>query len=940
MKQLFHFFLAGLLAFAIPVTSHAEGTKEVSKNGDTLTALYYATPTTNNQGSYFNCPESHRLSFRIKDYTKERVYMGFEWYQGGYVRDAFCRIRRKSDDAVVFGPYKLPSSGDADQRGYISSFSRAITGPNMIGTNASGYTPLSVGLSTNGDFYIEYYRSSDAGVTMSTSVTRSRMLADWWDVTVADTSNTSSPTAITGRVYCKKWGMAIASGTTGATIFGSSVGTYYALTKDSVLMRLQMIEGFRPIVFDLVMNFDGAGSTGIWKDDRKSRTQGITSPSFTNGFKVFLNYPDLTLMDDVKIGAIPAAPTLLNPNITGCSAPYRIRIRANSNGDYSFVLDLNGTPGYQPGTVDRLVEVGYSTPGIVSYNWDGKDGLGNNVASGSTFPIITLMRKGRINWPIYDAELNFGGIRIEGIAPVTTGFNRLYWDDSDASMMTNSGTCNDDGAQTTGLGYDSSANGMPSPAHFWDGPVAGGGGQTTSSLCDDFGNVRVINTWTFGYETSQTQLATLTCTTLTGKVWQDGDASAAGTYSNIFTSGEVGTNGGTLYAILVDPNSGEVIESVAVSASGDFTLNKVPLSTTGLVIRLSTIAGVETNYAPNKSIPTNWTATSPDTLLFNSTNVPMSGIQFGIQQRPIATDGSYPNRFNPFGLTYVNIPSTLFTGTDPDAGGQITTFNFTGYPANIDNFYINGVVYTAATWPVGGVQVIAVGNALPAGVIKVDPAAGFLGNTNIPYSVTDKAGTRSLGPNNVNVSFAGVLPVRILSFNGSLNNGVTKLNWLVANQSGTAKYFVERRAENGQWNEIGSVKAINQAGNISYNFDDVNPLTGFSYYRLRIVDWDGGIQYSTIVKIAKNIDYSFNVTVYPNPVKEKLSIAITTEKQDNVSISLFDNTGKLVMIKKIDLQVGNNTIILDEIATFAKGLYMVRVSNEQGTLASTKVLKD
>ncbi len=940
MKQLFHFFVAGLLAIAIPVTSHAEGTKEASPTSTDLTGLFYATPTTNNQGSYFGCPAENRIKFRIKDFTTEKLYFGFNLRtfvnSGGTsaITNGYYRIINASG-TVVAGPTAIPSSAAA---GYISNYTEAVAGPNIGGSNASGYTPFVFTPTANEEYYIEYYRSTNSGVSMSTSVTNSRMVCPFWDFTVATGTGATASTKL-GRVYCQKWGMCALNTSFQCTLNTSSDGLYYALTSDSIVMKLDLLPGFRPKGYDLTMNFYGITNSGNWFNDRKSITFGATAPSLANGYKVFLNVPDPSLPENA-IAAVPLAPTLLNPNITGCAPPYRIRIRANSTGDYAFALDLNGVPGYQPNTVDRLIEVGYSNAGIVAYNWDGKNGLGNLVPSGSSFPIITTMRKGRINWPIYDAEQNFGGMRIEAVAPIANSSIPLYWDDT---QLTDIGTVCDGSVDNivTGPGRDSSLNGMPSPSHMWDGPIAGGGGSSTGSLdCDDFGNVRVINTWAFGFESSATQIATLACTSFYGKVWQDADASAAGTYSNIFTTGEVGTNGGGLFAILVDPNSGEVIESVAVSASGDFLLNKVPLNTTGLVIRLSTVAGVETNYAPNKSIPNNWTATSPDTLLFNSGSSPLPTYNFGIQQRPIATDGSYPNRFNPFGLTYVNIPSTLFTGTDPDAGGQITTFNFTGYPANVDNFYINGVVYTAATWPVGGVQVVAVGNALPAGIIKIDPAAGFLGNTNIPYTVSDKAGTTSVGPNNVNVSFAGVLPVRILSFNGSLNNGVTKLNWLVASQSGTAKYFVERRAENGQWNEIGSVKAINQAGNISYNFDDVNPLSGYSYYRLRIVDWDGAFQYSTIVKIAKNIDYSFNVTVYPNPVKEKLSIAITSDKQDNVSITLFDNTGKLVMIKKIDLQVGNNTVIVDEIATFAKGLYMVRVSNEQGTLASTKVLKD
>ncbi len=96
-----------------------------------------------------------------------------------------------------------------------------------------------------------------------------------------------------------------------------------------------------------------------------------------------------------------------------------------------------------------------------------------------------------------------------------------------------------------------------------------------------------------------------------GTVWNDTNGSAANTFNNIFTSGEIGTNTNTaLYALLVD-STGKVVASQAVASNGTYAFPGLNPSQTGLSIRLSTTAGTVGNAAPSASIPANWKNTSP-----------------------------------------------------------------------------------------------------------------------------------------------------------------------------------------------------------------------------------------------------------------------------------------------------------------------------------------
>ncbi len=126
---------------------------------------------------------------------------------------------------------------------------------------------------------------------------------------------------------------------------------------------------------------------------------------------------------------------------------------------------------------------------------------------------------------------------------------------------------------------------------------------------------------------------------LSGKVWNDADNSANGTFTNINTGSETGTNaGGLLNAILVDSNN-KVLKTTPVAADGTYTFLDVPLNQSNVKILLSTTAGTVNNTAPTASLPPNWVNTSPLTTAAFDTGTNISSKDFGIKQ-PISISGT------------------------------------------------------------------------------------------------------------------------------------------------------------------------------------------------------------------------------------------------------------------------------------------------------------
>jgi uncharacterized repeat protein (TIGR01451 family) len=142
---------------------------------------------------------------------------------------------------------------------------------------------------------------------------------------------------------------------------------------------------------------------------------------------------------------------------------------------------------------------------------------------------------------------------------------------------------------------------------------------------------------------------------LSGNVFNDINNSANGTFTNIQTGAEVGTNvGGLLNAILVS-STGNVLATTPVNANGTYIFNDVPFNQSNVTIRLSASAGTLGNAAPAAALPTGWVATSPLVTAPFSTGTSITNKDFGINQ-PIV-----------FGYKSVNLTA------DPDNSGVVST---------------------------------------------------------------------------------------------------------------------------------------------------------------------------------------------------------------------------------------------------------------------------
>lgn len=187
----------------------------------------------------------------------------------------------------------------------------------------------------------------------------------------------------------------------------------------------------------------------------------------------------------------------------------------------------------------------------------------------------------------------------------------------------------------------------------------------------------------------------------------------------------------------------------------------------------------------------------------------------------------------------------------------------------------------------------------------------------------------------------GVVPITLTNFYGRLINDTINLYWNTAIELNVKEIIIERSADAVQFSSLltTAAKGINGNG-AAYSVVDIQPYPGINYYRLKIIDLDGTYSYSDVIRLNSPFkDILYITQSYPNPVQNNFNIELHSGKSQQVSIAVYDYTGKQFLVRTLQLHNGiNNTSIPMHDA--AAGTYFVQVKNSQeGFTTTLKIVK-
>ncbi len=170
------------------------------------------------------------------------------------------------------------------------------------------------------------------------------------------------------------------------------------------------------------------------------------------------------------------------------------------------------------------------------------------------------------------------------------------------------------------------------------------------------------------------------------------------------------------------------------------------------------------------------------------------------------------------------------------------------------------------------------------------------------------------------ISMSSPLPVKLLTFTGRVDGTVNRLEWLTAEEENGTSFVLERAGDDAVFSALGTVPG--KGGNSGeYAFNDENPSSPLAYYRLRIVEPNGEVSYSQTVMLRRGNAQASQLSLYPNPATDKLTIATTSAAMHGTAARILDVQGREML--RFTVQP---TQTLD-VQSWAAGTYLLRLAD-------------
>ncbi len=183
----------------------------------------------------------------------------------------------------------------------------------------------------------------------------------------------------------------------------------------------------------------------------------------------------------------------------------------------------------------------------------------------------------------------------------------------------------------------------------------------------------------------------------------------------------------------------------------------------------------------------------------------------------------------------------------------------------------------------------------------------------------------------------GVLPVHSLFVNAVTVKSAIEVKWTTVDESNTDLFVVEKSSDGAHFFTIGSVRAKG-FGNGSYTLQDMAPVKGENFYRVKAVDQNKVFYYSPVTSAQYANSLQTSIALYPNPVRAEATLKLANLAKGNYQLVVRDVSGRLVKLQAITIT--NDYMALPiSLGSLNAGTYFIQLVNVKGTVLSTTLQK-
>lgn len=204
-------------------------------------------------------------------------------------------------------------------------------------------------------------------------------------------------------------------------------------------------------------------------------------------------------------------------------------------------------------------------------------------------------------------------------------------------------------------------------------------------------------------------------------------------------------------------------------------------------------------------------------------------------------------------------------------------------------------------------------------------AAGYVSYDPTDSGTTSLSGGNALGENNVSTGMS----ITLTNFRGLVTeNLVVDLSWSTMMESGVSYFSIERSADGINFEDIDSVKSKMNISThdyqLQYSYADARPLTGMSYYRVKVVGKNGYNNQSPVI-IIKN-SQAEGTKIYPTIIQNNMVFVESDKNLRSAKLEFFDLSGKKISETNWAMLIGTQNTQVSTSGSLPTGTYLARLT--------------
>ena len=183
------------------------------------------------------------------------------------------------------------------------------------------------------------------------------------------------------------------------------------------------------------------------------------------------------------------------------------------------------------------------------------------------------------------------------------------------------------------------------------------------------------------------------------------------------------------------------------------------------------------------------------------------------------------------------------------------------------------------------------------------------------------------------------LGAETMNLTGKNESGFNSLQWTSSGEFNVDKYLIERSENGNEFTAIGEMDAQGLSIDaLTYQFEDLQPISGSAYYRVRLVRNNGTNATSNTLLIEQQFMNDLElVKAFPNPAENNLNVVLSSKSESVYQLTLSTLNGQKVFDSNQSVEKGLSYTSID-VREFQNGFYLLTVTQEGKVLSTHKII--